>query len=271
MKKIWRNEKTHKLLIVSEQGLGDVIHFSRYIPNIMDKADHIIFECYEELIPLMQENFDQNHVTVTKEYKGDYDAIVLIGSLPNYCDLNMIDHQPAYLKTNKTKKITLKHPQKKKIGLAWKSNIKGTDHHIKSIDLKEFMPFFRDIPAQFISLQWQGSDDIESLYLDPIIYDPMDKVENFLDTAEIIAEMDYIITIDHSIAHLSGAMGKKTFVLLHKLSDWRWGKTDKSPFYGDHLSIIRQENWDDWSQPIADLACNFSSILSHNNASIQRS
>ena len=85
-------------------------------------------------------------------------------------------------------------------------------------------------------------------------FDHTSRLEDFADTAALIANLDLVVTVDTAVAHLAGAMGKPVWVLLRQLADWRWrDKGSETPWYPS-MVLFRQENRGDWGQVIARVA-----------------
>ena len=93
-------------------------------------------------------------------------------------------------------------------------------------------------------------NDLQSNHYGDQISDLMDDVTDFQDTLERLSQIDLLITVDTAVAHLSGAMGRKTYLLLPKVPDWRWMLCrEDSPWYRS-IRLFRQNNDDDWKHPI---------------------
>jgi len=106
--------------------------------------------------------------------------------------------------------------------------------------------------VQFVCLQKDiGEADAALLAQRGDILNLSDKLESFADTAALIEQMDLVITVDTSVAHLAGAMGKRTLVLLPYSPDWRWLlDRDDSPWYPGCMTLLRQEVIGGWTSAI---------------------
>jgi Tfp pilus assembly protein PilF len=233
------------ILIHTEQGFGDIIQFSRYVILIKEFARAVIFEVPNQLLRLFQ--CFGSGVSLIKQ--GDklpyFDVHCSIMSLPLAfkTNINSIPAKTPYLSINKIKKKI----DKIKIGIVWE----GSDMNPKrSIDLKKFISIF-NLNFEFNVLQKIISNkDSSELKRHSNILIHTNHINDFYDTALILNNMDYVISIDTSVAHLAGALGIKTFLLLPFSADHRWfvDKTD-SPWYPS-IEIIRQIKIDDWEFPI---------------------
>jgi hypothetical protein len=135
---------------------------------------------------------------------------------------------------------------KKRIGLVWSGNPRQKNDHNRSILLGDILPF---LPGQFeyISLQKEVREvDQLTLASNPQILNFTNYLNDFVDTAALIDNLDLVISVDTSVAHLSGALGKKTLVLLSSTHCWRWLlERDDTPWYPS-MRLYRQEANGDW-------------------------
>ena len=135
---------------------------------------------------------------------------------------------------------------KPRVGLVWSGNFQHKNDHNRSLLLQEILPF---LPNQFeyISLQKEfREDDKITLESNPHILTFASYLNDFVDTAALIDNLDLVISVDTSVAHLSGALGKKTFVLLPHVPDWRWLlNREDSPWYPS-MKLYRQKSVSDW-------------------------
>ncbi len=133
-----------------------------------------------------------------------------------------------------------------RIGLVWSGNPRHTNDHNRSIPLQMLLPLL-DLDAQFISVQKEvRAADAELLRERADILDAGPELKSFSDTAAVLAQLDLLITVDTSVAHLAGALGRPAFVLLPRLPDWRWMQgRDDSPWYPT-LRLFRQTETTTW-------------------------
>ena len=253
----WQGEegKGKKIFIYEKQGFGDYLLFCRYIPLVALCGFEVIFEVPKELCRLML-SLESVHTLVKEgEPYPDYDFHCPLLSLP-YVFNTQIDTVPtaqSYLKVesnlrliwkNRIDEITL-NKGKKKIGLAWW----GNDPE-RSCPLQEFVPLL-SFDCYFFKIQTanENKNPIHS----PLI-DLMTNVQDFADTAAIIEELDLIISVDTSIAHLSGSLGKKTWLLSRFNADWRWQREGDVSRWYPQTKIFRQSSKNDWSSVIIPLS-----------------
>jgi len=149
---------------------------------------------------------------------------------------------------------------KPRVGLAWSGNPHHKNDHNRSLLLEDLLPF---LPNQFeyISLQIEVREvDKLTLDLNPHILSFVSHLNDFLDTAALINNLDLVISVDTSVAHLSGALGKKTLVLLPDIPDWRWLLArEDSPWYPT-MQLYRQLETDDWNSVLVKLKLDLNSV-----------
>ncbi|MFO7446247.1 MAG: tetratricopeptide repeat protein [Ignavibacteriaceae bacterium] len=242
-----------RILIKDEQGLGDSIQFVRFISLLKQKGAYTIFECSGRLLPLYKhiKEIDELYPRdqVNPDIVFDYDIQLL--SLPGYfkTTIKNIPGGVPYIKIEKDYKEKweklIPESSSYKIGIVWAGNANNNADRRRSCKLINFSPLFDVEGVEFYTLQKGTPINQTKDFLYPLnILDEYDK--SFLDTAAIISQLDLVITVDTSIAHLAGAMGKDTWILLPFLPDWRWmlNRPD-SPWY-PHARLFRQLKPDDW-------------------------
>ncbi|MBF0382641.1 MAG: hypothetical protein HQL69_16590, partial [Magnetococcales bacterium] len=143
-----------------------------------------------------------------------------------------------------------------KVGLVWEGKplFQNDPLRRRSTTLKDFALFAGLENVKFYSLQkGQPAQQLQNPIENMDIVDLDPEINNFADTAAVIANLDIVITIDTATAHLSGAMGKETWVLLPYSPDWRWGlEQDKTPWY-PNSTMFRQKQPNQWRDPILQM------------------
>ena len=155
---------------------------------------------------------------------------------------------PKNLICNYRDRVIKECKQKKlKVGLAWQGAKDNVNDQTRSISLKNFSSFFKLKDVQFFSLQKGfGSEQIKENGFETKLIDWSDEFEKYIDTAALIENLDLIISVDTSIAHLSGAMAKDTWVLLEAVPDFRWMlDRDDSSIYPS-IRLFRQTQPGNW-------------------------
>jgi hypothetical protein len=150
----------------------------------------------------------------------------------------------------------------KRIGLVWAGNSEHNNDRHRSIPLSLFQPLFDIKGLNFFSMQI-GAPARQLAETGAPVTDLAPHIADMADTAARIAQMDLILTVDTSVAHLAGALGKPVWILLPGNADWRWmTEREDSPWYPT-ARLFRQSKLGDWSQVIDRVATSLASLFSH--------
>jgi len=252
-----------KILVYAEQGLGDTLQFIRYAQVLKQKGAYVIIETQAALAPLLRLCPYIDHVVVRNEALPDFDYQIAMMSLPHVLGTTpeTVPNELPYLfadpKLVATWKEKLSADKNFKIGICWHGNgrypTQALRHAVeaKAIPLKKLAELTKLGNVSLYSLQrFDGTDQIA--FLDkstPIHQFPADfDVANgrFMDTAAVMKNLDLVLTIDTSVAHLAGALNVNTWLLLPDPADWRWiiGRDD-SPWYPG-MRLFKQQKRGDW-------------------------
>ncbi|WP_440676401.1 tetratricopeptide repeat protein [Candidatus Pelagibacter sp. HIMB1593] len=257
--KEWKGEQNlqgKSIFIHNEQGFGDYIQFIRYLPMLKKLGAKIILNTPNKLLPLIKSmNVEFEIIDINRQDQLNFDYYCSILSLPfNFkTSIDNIPNAVPYLKVNEKIKEFWKKKiskTKKNIGIKWTGNKNYLDDKNRSTNLNQLKSLF-DLPIDFHSLEIEYSTEdsffkknTKNLYC----YDK--ELMDFEYTAGLIENMDLIITTDTSIAHLSGALNKSTWIMLPKLPDFRWliNRRD-SPWYPS-FKLYRQDKIRSWNNVI---------------------
>lgn len=231
------SEKT--ILLYCEQGLGDTIQFSRYIEYISKIAKKVIFQLPPPLKDLLKniKKIKKIDVITNDDEPETFDYTCSIMSLPSILKTNTenipLNIPYIIIENDLNQKWEEKLKSKSfKIGIcsqAEKKNLKG---HERSFDINILKKISELKDVELISLEKKGKEKIDGKKIIITEFENLDDNYAFLDSAAIINNIDLVITCDTSIAHLSGALGKKTLLILKYNSDWRWlENATTSPWY----------------------------------------
>lgn len=251
------------LILYNEQGLGDTLHFCRYIDAVHKRIGKLIVQVQAPLKALLQRNWP--HVTFigTDDPLPDYQFQCPLMSLPLVfgTTLTNIPLAAGYLKADEQKiaewKGRLANDGKRKMGLVWAGNPDHMNDHIRSIPLPLFAPVLAKPDIHFYALQ-KGEKARAQMAALPSGLAPLsplgDELNDFEDTAGLLMNLDGLITVDTSVLHMAGALGCPAWGLLQFDPDWRWliSRPD-TPWY-DSLRLFRQDTFGDWAGVIAKVA-----------------
>lgn len=246
------------LLVQYEQGFGDSIQFSRYLSVLKKFNAKLIFRVQDELVELFKTSLDGIEVvkmsTPLEELSYDYHVAHM--SLIHILNSRVEDIplSNGYIKADERKIKAYKEKYFDndcfKIGLAWHGNVKG--EHNKNIPLDFFYSLTQLKNVKVYSFQkGMGSEELEYLPAGIEIIDLGKNFNDFSDTAAAMANVDLAISSDNVIFHLAAAMGKKSFLLLGRDSEYRWFyDEDTTPWYDSAKIFKKQKENDSWELSI---------------------
>ncbi|WP_205909662.1 MULTISPECIES: hypothetical protein [Prochlorococcus] len=220
---------------MTEQGLGDTLQFMRYAIALRNKGISVSLCAQSKLHNLIKNSgVDPSPLTPQQANEATEGQWIPLLSVPRHLDVspqNPIITEP-YIKTTDKLKAKwadiLATEQRPIIGVNWQENpkIEVTGLRGRSLALEAFAPITRSSKISFLSLQKGfGSEQLETCSFRDRFVNCQDQINdtwNFLETAAMIEDCDLVITSDTSVAHLAGGLGKTTWLLLHKVPDWRW-------------------------------------------------
>ena len=266
----WRGEtdlRGRRILLFGEQGLGDSIQFCRYIPLLARRGAIVLLSVPEPLVRLMRTLDGVDRVVAETEAPPAVDLLCPLMSLPLACDTDM-DSIPAnvpYLHPDPAASAMwlqrLRSLPGPRIGLVWSGNPRRDDPDLNALDSRRSMPLAAMAPiaripgVSFVSLQ---KGDAAAQAVTPprgmVLHDWTGELDDFADTAALVAALDLVITVDTSVVHLAGALGKPVWLLNRFGGCWRWlrERTD-SPWYPT-LRLFRQHARGDWDGVMTDVA-----------------
>ncbi len=256
-----------RILVHAEQGFGDTLQMLRYIPLLLDREAEVFLEVPGPLVGLASEIPGVSSVLAKGDPLPDFDCHCPFMSLPLAFGTK-IDTIPADVPYLRTPAASLKKWGNRlgakagpRIGLMGSGSTWHRNDRSRSIPLDRFQPLL-DRDAEFYSLQKEYRDpDREWLAAEPRIRDFSGELLDFSDTAGLVEQLDWVITVDTSVAHLAGALGKEVWILLPYSPDYRWLlDREDSPWYPT-ARLFRQAAPDDWDSVLDRLAFEIESRL----------
>lgn len=254
------------IFIYSEQGLGDTFQFIRYVKELKDRGATTILQVQTPLKDIIKLCPYVDHVVTRNQRPVHFDYHIALMSLPLMCNttLETIPQQHIpYLFANEELTLfwhnKLIHDKNIKIGICYLGNMQYQSNSLKravkakSVNIELFKPLGKLENITLYSLQKidvpQEQQHIQSLSWLTTMGPDIDTTNGrFMDTAAIIANLDLVITVDTSIAHLAGGMGKEVWLLLPQPADWRWMlDRDDTPWY-PNMRLFRQKTKGDWQE-----------------------
>ncbi|MFA8356926.1 glycosyltransferase family 9 protein [Burkholderia ubonensis] len=279
---LWRGEALdgRTLLIHGEQGLGDEMMFASTIPELMLQGGRIVLACAPSLVTVFRHAFPAaivraHRVGAAPAWIGDLGTIdwqIPIGSLPRRLrsTTDSFGTGGPYLKADPDKVAWFgarldalsRSPSRDdglKVGVMWGSNPAAAVPFAarratrKSIPLPLLAPLAELQNVRYVSLQNVELGEQAATVPDLDLIDFSRALKDFSDTAALVANLDAVVTVDTSVAHLSAALGKPTYVLLMRHCDWRFGYEGDRCVWYPSMTLLRQTTQGDW-RPVVDQA-----------------
>ena len=257
----WRGESLQgkTLLVVGEQGHGDMMQFARYIPVLAQMGATVDMWVPKNIVELIQSVRGVRRALPVGS-TGEYDYWTPSMSVPHrvahlvpgvladtpYMSVSAerIGSWPA-----RVKKLA---GNRRKIGIVWAGSPTFGNDQFRSMPFAAWSPLAEVANTEWFSLQKGAARDQLSqpgCALKP--HDLTDDIHDFADTAALIEQLDLVIAVDTSVAHLAGALGKPVWVFLPANYDWRWMlDRDDSPWYPG-MRLFKQTTLGDWTEPVA--------------------
>jgi tetratricopeptide (TPR) repeat protein len=252
------------LLLHAEQGLGDTLQFIRYAAIATQSGGRVIFTCHRPLIRLLSTLPGIEEVIPMGLPLPAFDVYAPLLSLPTILGTTLetvprsvpyIDPPASNWQLPIAATSSNNSPQALKVGIVWAGGNLYKQNYRRSLSLKQFESVLAVPNIAFYSLQ-KGIPQLEIAELgwESRLYDLNNHLTDMADTATAIAQLDLVITVDTSVAHLAGALGKPVWLLLSHVADWRWlSDRDTTPWYPT-MRLFRQPHPEDWQALMQQVA-----------------
>ena len=236
------------ILVYAEQGLGDVLHFARYLPLLVAKGAHVLLACEATLHPVLR---GMDGVTLMQpNVRAQFDCHVSLLDLPDLFGTRLENIPVAlpYLHAPKDRLLPASLPGcRLRIGIVWAGNTMHNNARNRDCTAEHFLSLAGHRGVELFSLQVGAAGAALAACGGDVLITPLGpQLHDMGVTAAILAELDLLITVDTAAAHLAGALGRPTWLLLSYAPDWRWilGRDD-TPWYPG-MRLFRQSQPDDW-------------------------
>lgn len=238
------------LLLLAEQGHGDSIQFIRYAALAAPLVGRIVVAAPPALLRLLGTARGVERTVDARNVPTDIDLYLPLLSLPLAfgTEPGTVPADIPYLDLDRARIDGIPNPlspDPPKVGLCWRGNPAFADDFSRSPGISVMESVLATPGIQFVSLvKERRAGETEGLGL----LDPMDQMHDFFDTARLIQSLDLVITSDTAVAHLAGALGRPTWVLLSAAADWRWlTQGTRSPWYPT-MTLFRQSALGRWDE-----------------------
>ncbi len=237
-----RTLRGERLLLIGDQGYGDVLMFARYIPWAATRADSIVLACSQEMAPTLRRMFPALPLVTQWDCTPPYVCFCPLSGLPRLHGTTLQTIPPRLPACQADPALAAEWKARldrdipaglRRVGIAWAGRPTHNNDRNRSVPLTDFAPLGAVAGVALVSLQkgppaaqaqqWRGRAML--LNLDA-------GIQGFEDTAAIIDGLDLVICVDTAVAHLAGVMSKPAWIVLPYAPDWRWltGRSD-SPWY----------------------------------------
>ena len=255
------------LLLIADQGFGDVIQFSRYIPWAAERCPRIAIACAPEIRSVLRQVFPQAKVFDAWKDCPPFRGFRALSGLPALHETRPDNMLPvaAYLRADPARSAAWKQKLDslaprgfRRIGIVWAGRPAHNNDRWRSASLAAFAPLAKLPNTVLVSLQKGDAAAQAGQYfgMAPLL-NLGSEIQDYDDTMAILEHIDLLVTVDTSVGHVAGAMGKPVCILLSRAPDWRWllHRTD-TPWYPS-VRLIRQKTtgvWDDVMETAVKIA-----------------
>lgn len=268
---LWRGQplQGRRIVIYGEQGLGDEIMFASCIEDVISSGARCALACDPRLASLLRRSFPDAEILSDRALlqnnlaSNDFDYQLPIGSLPKYFRNKDEDFQGclAYLKACDRHVGFWKERldglgSGLKVGISWRGGTLGTRRALRSIPLDNFLPLF-DSAQHFVSLQYdECSEEIAAFRVrhGKSIHHWTEAITDYDQTAALVCALDVVVSVCTSVIHLSGALGKKTWVLVPSSPEWRYGFSGRTMPWYPSVELFRQSANSGWDSVMAEIS-----------------
>ncbi len=252
------------LLLVADQGFGDVIQFSRYIPWAAQRCPNIAVACSSEMVPILQQVHPGLRAFQRWEDCPPYAAFCPLSGLPRLhgtraqnipAEIPYLRADPDRVALWKARLDGLLPAGYRRVGLVWAGRPTHNNDRRRSAKLSTFAPVAALRGIALVALQKGPAAEQAGGYFGraPLV-NVGAEIHDYADTMAILQCLDLVLTVDTSVGHLAGALGRPAWILLAFAPDWRWllNRSD-SPWYPT-VRLFRQAAPHQWGQPMVEVA-----------------
>jgi tetratricopeptide (TPR) repeat protein len=255
------------ILLYAEQGQGDTIQFTRYAELVAQRGGRVVLEVQRSLQRLLAELPCVAECVAQGDSLPEFSTFAALMSLPYIFDTSALTIPPPSpffaekFATSPDRKRALQ------VGLVWAGNKRDKRDRLRSTKLDQWSELATIKGVEFTSLQiGEPADQIDWPSTNINFVRGCSSVEDFADTAAIMACLDLVITVDTAVAHLAGTMGKLVWILLYDPVDWRWGLEGEHSAWYPSATLFRQHNQEGWRPVIQRVASRLSDFADASRA-----
>lgn len=266
----WRGEAFtgRTLLLYAEAGLGDTLQFVRYLPMVAERGGSIVLQVQPSLVPLLH-TMPGVTVIARGEPLPQFDLHLPLIGLPRVfgTTLDTIPARIPYLRPQSAKmslwRRVLGNETSLKVGVVWAGNPRHKGDRLRSLAAKTLLPqlVMQGVKLHCLQKDVRAADAPAVAAISRDIVDLAPALGDFSDTAAAITALDLVITVDTSVAHLAGALGRPVWLLLPYALDWRWLRDrEDTPWYPG-MRLFRQRRPRIWDDVIARVSAELARLV----------
>ena len=247
--------KDKTILVWGEQGHGDNIQFIRFVGDLAARGARVIVQVNENLLPLFASIKQIDQLVAFDQPLPEFDYWVPIMSIPGVIGVTLENlsysqyYLTAYPELIKAWADVLGPKNRLRVGFCWSGRRDTWINRHKAVPFEDMLALIKRNPNyEWINLQCDCTEEEEAELVAAGVRAYPGSIRNFADSAALIHHLDVVLSVDTAVAHLSGALGRPTWVMLSQYAlDWRWLlNRDNSPWYGT-ASLFRQPAMGDWT------------------------
>ncbi len=257
-----------RLLLIADQGYGDMIQFARYIPWVKERVPNLVIGWGPEVTALLGNHPAIDTVIGKWADVPQHDAYVLLSTLPQLfnTELHTIPNPIPYLSIDPARiahwanrlNTTLRSNGaqiRPRVGIAWSGRPTHPNNARRSMRLQTLAPILSNPDIDFVVLQkpFPEEDRAYAATL-PNLHDISPDLESFAETGAVIANLDLVVAVDTAIVHLAGALGAPAWVLVPEPADWRWLVGREDSVWYPTLRLFRQTKPTEWAPVLERVA-----------------
>lgn len=267
---LWKKGESiagQRIFLYTDQGHGDTIQFIRLARDLMRMDAQVVVEVQEPLIDLCRTLHPDLRVITKNDTPPPFDVYCPLPSLPHRLNLT-VDTIPArvpYLSADPQLSARWRERLaplggRLKVGITWAGNPQHFNDQNRSIALHKMLPVLESRNVSFVSLQKEPRPGDTDILTGLEVFDATDDLKSFSDTAALVSQLDMVISVDTSVAHLAGALAKPVWILLPFAVDFRWlAHRNDSPWYPT-AQLFRQPAFADWDGAIEQVRAKLAAL-----------
>jgi len=253
-----------RILLIGDQGYGDTIQFARYAPMAAEHCAEILVGCSPELLPLISTVRGVGRCFVRWEHIPPFDAYCAVSSLPGLFKTELasipgavpyLRSDPAIVRQWADRLEPACGRSRLRVGVVWAGRPSHPRDRLRSMRWTELQALEQIPGVALIALQKDiPAGDRPDLARSTDVIDVASALANFSETAAVLENIDLLVAVDSSVAHLAGALGKPVWLMLPWMPDWRWMlDREDNPWYPT-MRLFRQRTRGDWAGVVARVA-----------------